>query len=262
MTRVLEVNSFERLHAYRAHWAWLLADTREATYFQTFDWLEAYLRHNADRLQLRVLLVSGSDGPIGIMPLVAITENTRFGSVRVLTYPTDGWGTFYGPIGPQPTATLTAALKHVAVTPRDWDLIDLRWVDADGVDQGRTRQALRSAELMASEELLIQAAQIELTGSWEAYWSSRPADWRREIERSRRRLGDNATLEYVRYRPLGAASGDGDPRWHLYDACEEIARRSWQGSSDDGTDVAGATPRCATFYAMPMQRRPQPAESI
>ena len=71
----------------------------------------------------------------------------RIGSVRVLTYPMDGWGTFYAPIGPQPTATLLAGLRHIAATPRDWDLVDLRWVDADGLDKGRTRQALRGAGL-------------------------------------------------------------------------------------------------------------------
>lgn len=238
MTRVLEINNIERLHAYRAHWNWLLADTREATFFQTFDWLETYLRHNGHRLHLRVLLVSGCDGPIGIMPLVATSESTRFGPIRVLTYPMDGWGTFYGPIGPQPTATLTAALKHVAATPRDWDLVDLRWVDADGIDRSRTRQALSGAGLSASEEPLIQAAQIELSSSWEAYWSSRSPDWRREVERSRRRLADIGAIEHVRYRPLGSDSGDGDPRWDLYDTCEELARRSWQGSANDGTTLS------------------------
>ena len=162
------------------HWNLLLSDTREATFFQTFDWLETYLRHKeakqrGDRLRLRVLLVSGSDGPIGILPLVVTTEAMRIGSVRVLTYPMDGWGTFYAPIGPQPTATLLAGLRHIAATPRDWDLVDLRWVDADGLDKGRTRQALRGAGLAAPQQPLMQAAQIELTNGWEAYWSSRDA---------------------------------------------------------------------------------------
>ena len=122
MARVVEINSLERLRGYRAHWNLLLSDTREATFFQTFDWLETYLRHKeakqrGDRLRLRVLLVSGSDGPIGILPLVVTTESMRIGCVRVLTYPLDGWGTFYAPIGPQPTATLLAGLRHIAATP-------------------------------------------------------------------------------------------------------------------------------------------------
>ena len=237
MTRVVEINTLERLRGYRLHWNWLLSDTREATFFQTFDWLETYLRHHGERLRLRVLLVSGSDGPIGILPLVVCREAMRVGSVRVMTYPMDGWGTFYGPIGPQPTATLLAGLRHIAATPRDWDLVDLRWIDADGLDKGRTRQALRGAGLPAPQQPLMQAAQIELSSDWAAYWSSREPDWRREVDRSRRRLAERG-MEYVRYRPAGEFSGDADPRWDLYDACEEIARRSWQGSSTDGTTLS------------------------
>ncbi|HEX3998899.1 MAG TPA: GNAT family N-acetyltransferase [Pirellulales bacterium] len=238
MARVVEINCLERLRGYRGNWNWLLADTRGATFFQTFDWLEIYLRHFGGRLRLRVLLVSGSDGPLGILPLVVLPEATRLGTVRVLTYPMDGWGTFYGPIGPQPTATLLAGLRHVAATRRDWDLVDLRWVDADGVDKGRTRQALRAAALAASEQPLLQAAQIETSGGWKNYWSERDPDWRREVERSRRKLADLGELQFVRYRPAGASAGEGDPRWELYDACEAIARRSWQGSSSDGTTLS------------------------
>ena len=42
----------------------------------------------------------------------------------------------------------------------------------------------------------------------------------------------------MRYRPLGRPHDDGSPRWDLYDACEEIARRSWQGAATDGTTLS------------------------
>ena len=44
-----------------------------------------------------------------------------------------------------------------------------------------------------------------------------------------------AQVSFIRYRPQGAACGDGDPRWDLYDACVELAARSWQS---DGGDTA------------------------
>jgi CelD/BcsL family acetyltransferase involved in cellulose biosynthesis len=238
MARVVEINNLDRLCGYRGHWNWLLSNTREATFFQTFDWLETYLRHHANRVRLRVLLVSGCDGPIGILPLVVVRESTRFGTIRVLSYPLDGWGTFYAPIGPQPAATLKLGLQHIAATPRDWDLVDLRWIDTEGLDRGRTCQALRAAGLTASQEPFAQAAQIELSGGWAQYWASRDPDWRREVERSRRRLADAGPLQHIRYRPAGAGFNDDDPRWDLYDACEEIARRSWQGTSNDGTTLS------------------------
>jgi CelD/BcsL family acetyltransferase involved in cellulose biosynthesis len=52
---------------------------------------------------------------------------------------------------------------------------------------------------------------------------------------------DLGELRYVRYRPAGEASGDGDPRWDLFDTCVEVSRRSWQGSSTDGTPLCHAS---------------------
>ena len=37
---------------------------------------------------------------------------------------------------------------------------------------------------------------------------------------------------------MGRPHDDGSPRWDLYDACEEIARRSWQGAATDGTTLS------------------------
>ena len=90
-----------------------------------------------------MLVVRADEQPLGILPLVVRSESTRVGRVRTLTYPLHDWATFYGPIGPNPTATLLAGLHHVHQTRRDWDLLDLRWVDLDGCDRGRTERAMR-----------------------------------------------------------------------------------------------------------------------
>jgi len=263
MTHVTEINDWRELSRYRLLSQSLLPQTRGATFFQTFEWLEAYWRHFGARQRLRVLIVSADDGPIGILPLVVKSEPTRLGSVRVLTYPLDGWGTFYGPIGPNPTATLTAGLRHIAATPRDWDLVDLRGIDADGIDAGRTMNAMRMAGLAASEQPLADCANIELaTGvrrgirktsdaarcgihkdsevpnDWQTYWSTRKPRFRQNISRAERRLADQGEVTYLRYRPEGSRFDDGDPHWELYDACESIARRSWQGAATDGTTLS------------------------
>jgi len=238
MTRVTEINSLEELAGRRLLWDLLLSQTREATFFQSLDWLWAYWRHHGERQRLRVLIVEATDRPIGILPLTVISEPTRLGAIRVLTYPLDGWGTFFGPIGPNPAATLVSGLRHIHETPQDWDLLDLRWVDAKGIDAGRAAAALRSVDLAAAQKPWQEVAQIELTGDWNAYWLGRDPDWRREVERTGRRLAERGELNYIRYRPEGDRCGDGDPRWDLYDACERLARRSWQGSAADGTTLS------------------------
>ncbi len=52
-----------------------------------------------------------------------------------------------------------------------------------------------------------------------------------------RKLAEQGTVSYVRYRPGGQA-GDDSPRWDLYDACEGLARRSWQAAATDGTTLS------------------------
>ena len=46
-----------------------------------------------------------------------------------------------------------------------------------------------------------------------------------------RRLARAGEVSFIRHRPASAADGDGDPRWDLYDACIELAGRSWQAGA-------------------------------
>lgn len=237
MTHVEEVNDIYELASYRLLWNALLPQTRGATFFQSFDWLQVYWKHYGHRQRLRVLVVCHDRRPLGILPLVVRTEATRIGPVRVLTYPLDCWGTFYGPIGPNPTATLSAGLRHIRNTTRDWDLVDLRFVDHDGVDRGRTEGAMRRVGFSAHKQAWGRSAMIEMRDGWGQYWRSRDKKWRHNTERCERRLAEQGTLEHLRYRPQGAIQGDGDPRFDLFEHCLNVARRSWQATSSTGTTL-------------------------
>ena len=241
MTHVHEINDVAELARHRPLWESLLGQTRGATFFQSLDWLETYWRHfgpgSGPNRRLRVLIVYADDKPIGILPLVVREESTRAGSVRVLTYPLDNWGSFYGPIGPNPTATLRAAVRHVRRSPRDWDLVDLRWVDRSGCDHGRTPSTMQSAGFAPKPQAWDQTAVVEMTGTWDEYWQSRSPKWRADLRRHLRHLSRRGEVSYVRYRPKGIAHGDGDPRWDLYRACVRLARRSWQGDSATGNTL-------------------------
>ncbi|MFH1919750.1 MAG: GNAT family N-acetyltransferase [Planctomycetota bacterium] len=238
MPSVSEINTIEELEGCRLLWDSLMARTANATFFHSLTWLEVYWRHCGEGQKLRVLVVSAAGRTIGILPLVVRTEETRVGPVRVLTYPLHDWGTFYGPIGPNPTATLLAGLGHVRSTRRDWDLMDLRWVDAIGADFGRTRRVMESAGFRPQEQVWARAAVVDVLGTWEEYWKSRTKKWRHNVNRLGRRLAEQGRVTHVHYRPEGAARGDGDPRWDLYDACVQIAEKSWQASSLTGTTLS------------------------
>lgn len=237
MRKVVELNTLPELGDLRSAWAALLRDTPDATWFQSLEWLETYWQFNAEGQRLRVIVIEEDGRPEGILPLVVVTEHRRVGAVQVLTYPLHGWGSFYGPIGPDAVATLQAGLKHIRQTPHDWDLIDFRWVAPFGSDCGATPRALDLEGFRHASMLWHMSAQIDLSG-WEAYWRTRKSQWRNNVRRSHRLLAELGEFEHVRYRPLGEMHGDGQPRWDLYEACVELARRSWQGDSQTGTTLS------------------------
>ncbi len=67
---------------------------------------------------------------------------------------------------------------------------------------------------------------------------ARKGAWLRRFRHAEQSSPSRARSRYVRYRPLGRPHDDGSPRWDLYDACEELARRSWQGAATDGTTLS------------------------
>lgn len=237
MLTVLEVNHLGDLDAHRSVWAELLKRTPEATFFQSLDWLEVYWRHFGQEQQLRVLLVQDRGQVVGIVPLTVRSIRTRFGRCRILTYPFDDWGSFYGPIAPDGETTLAAALDHVRETRWGWDLIDLRNLRTAGSDGCATERAMQRAGLSVETFPWDQAAFVNLQQDWTGYFKGRTGKVRRAYRRAERLLADEGRVEYVRCRPAGEQQGDGDARWDLYDTCEEIARKSWQGSSTTGTTL-------------------------
>ena len=242
MHRVLEINQIDQLSACAAAWRELLVQTPAANFFQSLEWLEVYWRHFGAGQRLRVLVVL-QDGQIaGIVPLVVRKERKRFADVRVLTYPLHDWGTFYGPIGPDPAAALEAAIQHIRSTPRDWDMIDIRWVSQGeheyAWEESATARAMSAGGFPVRSHLWKRVAVIDTTGSWESYLASRKQSLRGSIRRYERRLAQLGDVQFERYRPQGHATGDCDPRWEDYDACVTLARRSWQGNATDGTTLS------------------------
>ena len=117
MPRVSEINHIDQLAQFRPEWQELLRQTPAASFFQSLEWLEVYWRHFGQRQKLRVLVHFADDRPRGILPLVVERGRSKVGPVRTLTFPLHEWGSFYGPIGPEPEQTLTAGLEHIRRTP-------------------------------------------------------------------------------------------------------------------------------------------------
>jgi CelD/BcsL family acetyltransferase involved in cellulose biosynthesis len=237
MAEVLEINDIDQLAHYRMVWDALLPATPRASFYHTLDWLTTYWRHFGHDQRLRVLIVSAAGKPIGILPLCVRTEQHNFGKVRVLAYPLDDWGMWYGPIGPNQAATMFAAMQHIRHTERDWDMIELRWNGPDKVDGGRATRAMRVAGLLTDRTRYQTTSVIDVPYSWDDFLDAKSRKYRHECRRVLRRVFDDRHAQYINYRPAPARSGDGDPRWDLYAMCEQVAQASWQADSTTGNTL-------------------------
>ncbi len=240
---VREINRLDELNEIRASWHALLRQTPGASFFQTLPWLEAYWRHFGDGMTFRVLVVGHAGRVEGIVPLVVYPETTRVGRLRVLSYPLHDWGSFYGPIGPDPAGVLRAGLEHVQRTDRNWDYIELRWCGAPETNPLHTAEAMRAAGMQAYATLWDRTAVVDLRGEWANYFAGRNGAWRNNFHRRQRKLLNRGALRFERYRPRGEAHADADTRWDLYEACQQLASLSWQASAEDGTTLSSESIR-------------------
>jgi CelD/BcsL family acetyltransferase involved in cellulose biosynthesis len=233
VTRIDEINDPAGLDALAPAWSRLLEQTAGATFCHSLAWLQTYWKHFGSGKRLRVLVVREGDEAVGILPLVVRTSR-RSEPVSFLAYAFDGWGNYYGPIGPDPRLTLTAGLEHVLRTRRHWNFIELEGVNSHW-DGGSTRAAFEAAGIRATCEAHDGSAIVDLAahGSWDAYCQSHKSKWRNDVKRQEKKLAKRGAVTYLRHRT--SPGGDTDPRWDLYDACEAISRASWQASATSGT---------------------------
>jgi CelD/BcsL family acetyltransferase involved in cellulose biosynthesis len=238
MADVLEVNDLSELESYRLAWNSLLPQTPRASFFHTFDWLASYWKHFGNERRMRVLVIRAFGMPIGIVPLCVQRERYQVGNVRVLTYPLSDWGLWYGPIGPNQSASMFMALRHIRESRRDWDLVDLRWVPAQQSDRSATGRALRAAGWNPRQSVYQETSSIQMTDyTWETYFASRSKKWRHETRRQIRGLQRTGKVTFHRHRPESLACGDGDPRWDLFEECLTVSRNSWQAQSRSGNTL-------------------------
>jgi CelD/BcsL family acetyltransferase involved in cellulose biosynthesis len=277
MIEVQEVNQIEALADFRPAWRQLLAGTAAASFFHSLEWLECYWRHFGAGQKLRVLIASDCGRPAGILPLVVRPETTRVGRLRVLTYPLHDWATFFGPIGPCATTTLAAGLRHVRGTPRDWDVLDLRWIDADGDDLGRTERAMAQAGFPPRGQKWDRTSLVELPETWQEYWLDREPKFRKNIDRLQRQMAEQGKVDFLRCRGGACSTGfsrnerwssgfSRNERWSSgfsrpiaimpvdnsgppakagtptdpYETCVALAQRSWQGDGVPGAPACGS----------------------
>lgn len=234
------IETQEGLSSLKNEWSRLLAMTPHASFFQSWHWMEVRWKHRLESdTDLRVVVVRENREVIGIVPLVIQRRQTPLGAIRKLRFPIDNWGSFYSAVAGEPGRVMSEAAKHLRENRKDHDLLEFTnlpdYRSSDGKpSETRNPQLDDDAGPWEIDEC-SHVAMLYLSGDWESYWESRKAqkNRRRNVERCERRLGELGIIEYIRYRP---DAGE-DPRWDLYDQCEELASKSWQDGLADGNTL-------------------------
>ena len=230
MAQISEINCLRELDAWRAAWHRLLAATPNHSIFQTLEWLETTWSHYPLPQKPRVLVVHRDGQPIGIVPFCVRTEERKVGRLRVLTYPLNDWATFYGPIGAEPQLAIRAAMRHLAQTPRDWDLIDLRWVDESAAEFLATGEAMREAGFDFRARPRMEVRLCRMDCGWDAFVAAKSRKWRRQIRRDIESLEAVGEVRLVRYRPAAGDALELARCDEIYHICEQVAEKSWQAA--------------------------------
>lgn len=224
MIAVAEITSVEQLAEYRVLWRMLQARTPDGSFFQTRESLEACLRSAASTQRLKTLVVCVGTNPVGIVPLVIRPLSTRLGTLHVLTSPACNADAVCGPIGPNPTATIVGALKHLATASRDWDILDLRGLNETGGDCGRTENAFRLANFPFrrrawTRSALIDLSQVDIAAEYQ---------FRRQLQQIERDFWKEGRWEHLQETPAASAPSElFTPLW------EQLA----SGASESGQPV-------------------------
>ncbi|QDT89788.1 GNAT family N-acetyltransferase [Gimesia algae] len=217
MITVAEINDIDRLDHFRLAWHALLGKTKGATFAHSPEWLEHYWNHFGHDQKLRILFITLGNKIIGIVPFVVKPVATKVGTMRVLTYPLDGWGSFYGQIGSNPAATMVTALRHIHASRRDWDLIDLRYIDQEGHDHRRTSNSFKSVGLQGNQAVWQKLPLIKTSETnWEDYLSSRSARTQQLISTSEQATRKQGHLAFYRSRLEDPLAPGWNPRWDLW----------------------------------------------
>lgn len=223
MISVTELSSFDELAALRVTWRHLWEQSREASFVQSWEWFRSYCRIFGAGKKIRTLVVSMGSEPIGIVPFVLCPVRTRFGWANVVTWPLDDWGPFYGPIGVNPSAALSGALRYLGGL-NDWHAIELPCIDEQGHDRGRTRSAFKANKMQGRQTDTTNHAAVVLDSSWDWFMQKRSDLCREQFRSAERTLGEYGPVSFHRWRPTGVKTGDTCRRWDLFAHLEHAKR--------------------------------------
>lgn len=201
MLQCAEFNSVDDLSPFRVAWNKLADRSPQPSFLQSFDWLSCVARHYDANRRQRIIMVYGMGEPLGAVALAVRPVVTGLGTVRGLTGMGDGWGPRMAPVGPNAALTWYGICRHLRDTKRDWDIVDLRGVDRDGIDKGRTANGFAMSGWSTLDRPWETVGRTELGNT---PWATLQR-WEREFAADARAAVDST---FLRHRPEASLNSE------------------------------------------------------
>ena len=169
--------------------AWSKLSEGLANAFVSPDWFFAWLRNYGETAGPYVTVLREPDGSVhSLFPFVLSRERRR----PTIAFAGANLGDYFEPVAPRGDAELAAAGAGLALAGRrpEWSAVVLHNVDADApwAEALRWAGGAGLAEVTHPREVLPY---VTLEGlSWEAYLATRSRNFRGQVNRKLRRLGD------------------------------------------------------------------------
>lgn len=196
------------MQSLKEDWNALVVSMRYPTVFCTWEWTYTWWQHFGAGRRLRLLLLRRNGQLVGVLPLYSerrmVSSDGRIG--RVLGY-CSASDLFPDPLDivsakADARECAEAALAYWERNARDWDVLHLRFL---AEDSELLRCAASGGPGGARAARISGAPYIAITGSYEDYLGTLSGNERSKIGRSRRKLMEQKSVEYVDLGAEGAS---------------------------------------------------------
>jgi len=187
---------FEQLLGLRESWNCIVAGGAMLSFFQQFEWFEAWWRVFAGERELHVLAVFAGEELVGVIPLVRQTY--RFGvlAFKILRFPADDISDYYRIIAAPgfEQAVCDNLAKYLRNHPREWDLLFFKEIPESAYRV--VRDSLAPLRFPSLHEISSRTFNLPIQTYWEAYWRSLSGHLRRYFDRQTRLMPDYRVKRY------------------------------------------------------------------